>query len=89
MTEYTAEIQDGSSGHWVTVTAKLYDEGHYDCYSDPDTGGDWVEIVRDPMFYEYTYEDQETGAIGVMPEYWKELVDSILVNIYWDRELNR
>ena len=85
--EYTVEMKDPASGNYVLVTAELYDYGQYENYNDE--SGYWSEIIRDPVFRNYTYEDTETGAFGVMPDYWKEEVDLILCNIYWDRELNR
>ena len=85
--EYTIDIQDPSSGNDVVVTAKLYSGGEYDNYVDE--GGYWSEIVTEPEFCDYTYEDMVTEATGVMPDAWKPLVDLVLINIYWDRELNR
>lgn len=85
--EYMVEMKDPASGNCVYVTANLYSEGIYESYDDE--AGSWAEISRDPEFINYTYEDTETGAIGVMPDCWKGLVDNILCNIYWDRELDR
>lgn len=85
--EYTVEMKDPASGNYVLVTAELYDYGQCENYNDE--SGYWSEIIRDPVFHNYSYEDTETGAFGVMPEAWKEEVDLILCNIYWDRELNR
>lgn len=84
--EYTIDIQDPSSGNDVVVTAKLYSGGEYDNYVDE--GGYWSEIVTEPEFHDYNYVE-ETEAFGIMPEEWKPMVDLILRNIYWDRELNR
>lgn len=87
--EYTVDMKDPASGNYVVVVAKLYGDGEYEEYEDIETGSTWVDITGDPSFYDYTYEDTMTGAIVVMPEDWKESVDLILCNIYWDRELNR
>lgn len=84
--EFDIEIQDPSSGNFVIVTAQLYDDGVYEDYNEG--LGDWCEVIFDPVFHNYTYEDLETGATGIMPEAWKGLVDTILCNIYWDREFN-
>ena len=85
--EYTIDIQDPSSGNDVVVTAKLYSGGEYDNYVDE--GGYWSEIVTEPEFHDYNYVDLETEAFGILPKEWKPMVDLILRNIYWDRELNR
>ena len=86
MTEYDIEIQDPTSGNYVVVTAQLYDYGTYE--EETDESGSDVIIVSDPKFYDYVVEDLDTGAIGIMPDAWKPLVDTILINIYWDREFN-
>jgi hypothetical protein len=87
MSEYDIEIQDPVSGNYVVVTAHLYADGEYED-NDDDTGR-YAEIMSDPEFRDYTFEDLETGAIGIMPEAWKPMVDAILCNIYWDREFYR
>lgn len=85
--EYTIDIQDPSSGNDVVITAKLYSGGEY--YNYQDETGYWSEIVTEPEFHDYNYVDGVTEAFGIMPEEWKSMVDLILRNIYWDRELNR
>lgn len=87
MSDYEIEIQDPVSGNYVVVTAQLYSDGCYE--TDEDESGYYAEILSDPEFYNYTFEDQETGAIGIMPEPWRGMVDEILCNIYWDREFSR
>ena len=83
--EYTIDIQDPSSGNDVVVTAKLYSAGEY--YGYDDETGWWYEIVTDPEFCDYNYVDGVTEAFGILPKEWKPMVDLILRNIYWDREL--
>lgn len=85
--EYTVEMKDPASGNYVLVTAELYDYGEYEEYTDE--SGHWADITCDPEFRNYTYEDPNTGAYGIMPEYWKQEADLILCNIYWDREFDR
>ncbi len=85
--DYTVDFTDPTNGHYISVTAKLYEEGEYEAANDET--GSWCDIMIDPEFCDYTYEDQETGVIGIMPDLWKPAVDLILYNIYWDRELNR
>lgn len=85
--DYTVGFTDPISRHYISVTAKLYEEGEYEEANDET--GSWCDILIDPEFYDYIYEDQETGAVGIMPENCKSDIDLILCNIYWDRELNR
>jgi len=85
--EYTIDIADPSTGNAVVITAKLFSDGV--CYVCDDETGWWYEIETDPEFCDYTYEDMVTEATGVMPDAWKPLVDLVLTNIYWDREINR
>jgi hypothetical protein len=85
--EYLVELRDPANGNYVAVTSKLAVDGQYCNYSDET--GSWSEITADPEFCDYNYEDLDTGSIGIMPEAWKPLVDLILINVYWDRELDR
>ena len=85
--EYTVDFTDPASGQYISVTAKLYEEGEYE--SSKDETGSWCDILIDPEFCSYIYENMETGAVGVLPDEIKDAVDLILCNIYWDRELNR
>lgn len=85
--EYTIEIPDPLHGNYVIVTAKLYEDGIY--YNYEDETGYWSDIDMDPEFCCYTYEDMTSGTIGILPDGWRPMVDLILCNLYWDRELNR
>ena len=89
MTDETFEIEvtDPASGRKCLVLAKLQHEG---CYTKKENAKEeWLQVLYDPEFYEYTVEDLETEAIGIMPESWKGFVDVILCNVYWDRRLYR
>lgn len=81
--EFDVDYVDPLTGENVIVTAMLYDDGVWEEYKEGHHY--FMEILEDPIFHRYTYEDPNTGEILDMPLDWQEQVDEILKNIYWDR----
>lgn len=81
--EFNVDYVDPWTGEDVVVTAMLYADGVWEEYKEG--GHYYMELIDDPTFWKYTYEDPNTGEILDMPVDWKESVDEILNNIYWDR----
>lgn len=78
--EYTVEYTDPWTGITHTILANLYDYGVWE--EDEDN---WFTIVSDPEFNKYRYIDPDTGEELDMPLGWKEDVDQILNNVFWNQ----
>jgi len=84
MKDYESEVQ--WNGTEYVVGANLWDDGVYKDIPADDSGPEELEIIEDPVFYDFEVYDTDTEEYLDNPH--SEIISrakEVFSNIYWDR----